>query len=152
MRPVYQITGIAFLLLGAVLAYHALRLRYYTPLGPGPGFFPLWLCGLLMVLALCLCLQARFKNKEPLPADFFPARASAWRIGAVLIGLLAVAALLPLLGFRLTMLGFYLGLLWVLGQRHVFAAIVLALIGSFGTYTLFVEFLSQPLPIGKLGI
>lgn len=59
---------------------------------------------------------------------------------------------MPTLGFRLTMLAFFLALLSLLGRRHPLETSILALIGSFGTFYLFVEFLSQPLPVGIFGI
>lgn len=152
MRCVYQITGLVFLLLASFLGYHAFALRYYTPLGPGPGFFPLWLCGLLGLLALVVIFQATFAQSDPLPEDFFPLASGYKRIVAVVAGLVAVALLMPILGFRLTMLGFYLALLTLLGRRHAVETVILALVGSFGTFYLFVEYLSQPLPVGIFGI
>lgn len=43
-----------FLILGysIVIFYQSLSLEYTTRLGPGPGFFPRWLSGGLMLLAL----------------------------------------------------------------------------------------------------
>jgi putative tricarboxylic transport membrane protein len=152
MRRVYVVTGITFLLLAAFLGYHASALRYYTPLGPGPGFFPMWLCGLLGLLALVVIAQAVFAKSEPLPDDFFASRSGYRRIATVLIGLLAVAILMPTFGFRLTMLAFFLALLSLLGRRHPLETLLLALAGSFGVFYLFVEFLSQPLPVGIFGI
>jgi putative tricarboxylic transport membrane protein len=152
MRRTYQITGLVFLLLAAFLGYHAWGLSYYTPLGPGPGFFPLWICTLLGVLAVVVFLHATFRQPHALPEGFFPQAAAIRRIAAILIALFAVANLMPTLGFRLTMLAFYLVLLYVLGRRHPLETLILALIGSFGTFYLFVEFLSQPLPVGIFGI
>jgi putative tricarboxylic transport membrane protein len=152
MRRVYVITGLSFLLLAAFLGYHAFALRYYTPLGPGPGFFPLWLCGLLGLLALVVIAQAVFARPEALPDDFFASKAGYRRIATVLVGLLAVALLMPTLGFRLTMFAFYIALLTLLGRRHPLETLALSLVGSFGVFYLFTEFLSQPLPVGKFGI
>ena len=151
MQRAYQITGIVFLLIAAFLGYHALNLRYYTPLGPGPGFFPVWLCGLLALLAVALVVQARFAAAEPLPEDFFAPRSGYLRILVVLIGLFAIPALMPTFGFRLTMLAFYLVLLTFLGRRNPIEIVVLALAGSFGAFYVF-QLLSQPLPVGVFGI
>lgn len=152
MRRTYQITGLVFLLLAAFLGYHAWRLSYYTPLGPGPGFFPLWISILLALLAAFVFLQATFRQPAALPGDFFAPASGYRRIAAILIALFAVANLMPTLGFRLTMLAFYLALLSLLGRRHPLETLILALIGSFGTFYVFVELLSQPLPIGIFGI
>ena len=151
MRRSYQATGAAFLLLAAFLGYHAWRLSYYTPLGPGPGFFPLWICALLGLLAAFVFLDATFRQPHALPEGFFAPASGYRRIVSVLIALFAVAGLMPTLGFRVTMLAFFLALLSLLGRRHPLETLILALIGSFGTFHLFVEFLSLPLPVGVVG-
>ena len=151
IQRAHQIAGIVFLLIAVFLGYHALKLRYYTPLGPGPGFFPIWLCGLLGLLALALVVQAWLAAPEKLPDDFFASRVGYLRILVVLAGLFAVPALMPVFGFRLTMLAFYLVLLTFLGRRNPFEIVVLALAGSFGAFYVF-QLLSQPLPVGVFGI
>lgn len=151
MQRTYQITGIVFLLIAVLLGYHSLTLRYYTSLGPGPGFFPIWLCILLGLLAVALIVQARRAAPEPLPDGFFASRAGYFRILVVLVGLFAVPTLMPFFGFRLTMLAFYLVLLIFLGRRNPVEIVVLALAGSFGAFSVF-QLLSQPLPVGVFGI
>ena len=151
MRRAYQLAGVAFLAIAAFLGYYASALRYYTPLGPGPGFFPVWLCALLAVLAVVVVVQATFAAPQPLPDDFSPARAGWLRIGVVLAGLMGVAILLPVAGFRLTMLPFFLLVLSTLARRNPLETLLLAFIGSFGIHHLFVQVLNQPLPAGRLG-
>jgi hypothetical protein len=43
MQPPRQITGVLFILLAAFVVRESLDLKFYTQLGPGPGFFPFWL-------------------------------------------------------------------------------------------------------------
>ena len=62
-------------------------------LGPGPGFFPVWLCGLLALLGTVLFAQATFGPPEKRPADFFAERAGYADIGASLAAVLAAGAL-----------------------------------------------------------
>jgi hypothetical protein len=152
MRRVQQIAAIAFLVVAAFLGFHASRLRYYTPLGPGPGFFPVWLCVILAGLALYVLVRASTAPGTPLPGDFAPSRAAAVRIAAVIACLAATAMLMPVAGFRLSMLTFYLVLLTLLGRRPVAETLLLALAGSFGVYHVFVAFLNQPLPVGRFGL
>ncbi|MBS1115750.1 MAG: hypothetical protein H6Q87_134 [candidate division NC10 bacterium] len=152
MRRPYQITSIVLLGLSAFLAREALRLRYYTPLGPGPGFFPLWLAVLLAVLAAAMFWRATFRTPEPMPDGFFADRRGYLRIGAVLGALALVIALLDSLGFCLVMLGFYTFLLLVLGRQHPVVTVVVALAGSVGVYYVFVHWLAVSLPVGIFGI
>ncbi len=152
MKRPYQITSMVSMLVAAFLARESLRLRYYTPLGPGPGFFPLWLSILLAILAAAMFWQATFGKPEAMPADFYADRGGYLRIGAVVAALVGVIVLMGPLGFRLVMLGFYLFLLTALGRQHPLLTGIIALAGSFGVYYVFVRWLATPLPTGLLGI
>jgi putative tricarboxylic transport membrane protein len=150
-RP-HQITATILLLFSAFLIYESFRLRYYTSLGPGPGFFPLWVSILVGVLAGVMLYQATFGQSEPMPADFFADKVGYLRIAAVLLALSATVALLEPLGFRLTMLGFLLFLLMALGRVNPYVTVLVALLGSFGTYYVFWGWLRIPLPVGIFGL
>ena len=151
MKRPYQITGVVLMLVAAFLVRESLRLRYYTTLGPGPGFFPLWLSILLAILAVAMFWQATFGKPEARPADYYPDRKGYLRIGAVLGALVGVIVLIGPLGFRLVMLGFYLFLLIALGRQPLLLTVIIALAGSFGVYYVFVRWLATPLPIGLFG-
>lgn len=152
MRRSYQITGAVLLLLAAFVAVESLKLRYYTSLGPGPGFFSFWLALLLGGLAVGVLLQATVGQAEPMPSNFFASRTGYLRMGAVVLALVATTAVLEPLGFRLTMLAVYLFLLCALGRRGLIVTVLVAVAGSFGVYHLFVRWLNVPLPIGVFGI
>jgi len=66
--------------------------------------------------------------------------------------LVAVAALFEPLGFRLTMLVFIAGLLFVLGARSLVGIALTAVAGSFGVFHVFLYWLKVPLPTGVLGL
>ena len=120
-------------------------------LGPGPGFFPFWLSLVGFVLTgVILVENLRSRNASPL--DFLPSREAALQAGAVVVALIAGAALFEPLGFRLTMLFFIAGLLWVLGARSPTAIAATAAAGSFGVFHVFLYWLKVPLPVGMLGI
>jgi putative tricarboxylic transport membrane protein len=106
MRRVGQLTGCAFFLLSVGLGYASSSLKYYTPLGPGPGFFPVWMCIFLGLLSLCVVVQSSRHSLVGLPNDFLPTRRGALRMFVVVVELFLLALLLPVLGFRLTMLAF----------------------------------------------
>ena len=150
-RP-YQVTSVVVMCMAAFLANQSLELRYYTALGPGPGFFPLWMSILLAILATAMFWQATFGKSDAMPDDFFADRKGYLRIGAVLAALVGVIALMEPIGFCLVMLGFYLFLLIVLGRQHPVVTGIVALAGSLGVYYVFVHWLAVPLPIGLFGI
>lgn len=142
-------------LLGVFAAALATSLGYSLtdPLGPGPGFFPFWLSVIGTALAGAMLVQlARGRTFADAPVGLVPSRQAALQAGAVLIALVAAAALLEPLGFRLTMLPFVAGLLVVLGARSIIAITLCAAGGSFGVFHVFYYWLKVPLPIGALGI
>ena len=56
MRLTYQITGAVLLCFSIYVGVEALDLRYYTSLGPGPGFFSCWLALILgLVIGWLTC-------------------------------------------------------------------------------------------------
>jgi putative tricarboxylic transport membrane protein len=151
VKHLYQITSVVAMLVAMLVAWESLRLRYYTPLGPGPGFFPLWLSILFAILAAAMFCQATFGRPEPMPADFYADRSGYLQIGAVVAAVVGVILLMEPLGFCLVMLGFYLFLLTVLGRQHWLLTGIIALAGSFGVYLVFVKWLATPLPVGLFG-
>jgi len=152
MRNAQLAAGGALLALAAFLFAQGQLLSYYTPLGPGPGFFPYWLSGLLAVLALGIMLRAILGPPEAPPNEPPLTPRAAWR-GAVAIATIgAVALLIDPLGFRLTMLCMLATLLPTLGYRRPLGVAAIAVAGGFGTAELFQRVLATPLPVGLLGI
>ena len=137
--------------LAAFIAHEALHLRYYTPLGPGPGFFSFWLALILAALGTLLVLQATLRPVEPMPDDFFSDRVGYLRIGAVVLALVATIYLLEPVGFSLTMFAVCAFLLYALGRQGVLVTLLVSLSCSFGAYYVFDHWLMVPLPRGLLG-
>ncbi|MHB0871181.1 MAG: tripartite tricarboxylate transporter TctB family protein [Chloroflexota bacterium] len=152
MKRPYQITAIVFILFSAFIAVESLSLKFYTSLGPGPGFFPFWLSVFLGLLAANMLFQATFKPQDPMPADFFVSAKGYLRGGAILLALVATVVFMDEIGFRPMMLLFYLFLLFALGRQNLLVTAAVALAGSWGVYQVFVELLKVPLPIGMFGI
>ncbi len=152
MKRPYQITAIVFLLFSAFIARESLELKFYTTLGPGPGFFPFWLSLFLGALAAVMLYQATFKPQDPMPSDFFANAKGYMRVAAIIIALVASILFMETIGFRLIMLAFYLFLLFALGRQNLIVTALVALAGSWGVYQVFVEYLKVPLPVGIFGI
>lgn len=148
MRRPNQIAGAAFLLLAVWVAWQALKMRFYSHLGPGPGFFPFWLALALGVISLTMIVQASIGESDPMPADFAPDRRGILRVLAVVVALALTAALLEPLGFRLTMFAALAFLLVALGQQSWILTLVVASAGSFGAFLLFDRWLRVALPTG----
>lgn len=151
MRRPYQITGAVILACALYFLIGSLKFRYFTSIGPGPGFFPYWLALILAALAGLMIVQATVSEPEPMPEDFFAERSGYYRIGAILAALLGTVLLLEILGFRLTMLLMFLFVLLTVGRYRLFVSIPLAIVGSFGGHLLFVQWLGLRLPRGWFG-
>lgn len=152
MKRGWQAVCLCFIGLFAFAGWQATKLRLTDQLGPGPGFFPLVLALLGGLLSLILFVQvARESNFGPRFAELLPDRAATFRILAVLALLLAAAAALEPLGFRLTALMFTALLLLALGMRSIWT-VPFVLAASFGVFHVFYHWLKVPLPIGQLGI
>jgi putative tricarboxylic transport membrane protein len=152
MRWPYRVAGVMILGLGVFVTVNALGLRYYTSIGPGPGFFPFWLGVVLCGLAVAMLAGTLAGRQEPVKGPFFASAMGYGRVGAVVLCLLAATLLLNRLGFCLAMLAIDFFLLRIVGRHGLILSLVLALIGSFGVYFVFTHWLTVPLPPGLLGI
>ena len=150
MRRVYLAVGLAFLTLGVYVMIGSFALEYYTPLGPGPGFFTFWLAAILSVLTVIWLIRVFLQPPEPLPEGFFPNRSGALRIVAVLAALMFFVVAGEILGFRITMLAFLLFLLYALGRQRLPVAIAISLVGSIGVYYVFHDLMGIHLPLPSI--
>ncbi|MEW6671959.1 MAG: tripartite tricarboxylate transporter TctB family protein [Thermodesulfobacteriota bacterium] len=151
MRLVYLFIGLAFLAMSVYVMVGAFALEYYTPIGPGPGFFPFWLAAILAVLTAVWLVRVYMGPREPLPEGFFPSRSAGVQIISVLGALILFVFLAELLGFRITMLGFLLFVLYGPGRQSAPISITIAIAGSFGAYYLFHDLLGIHLPFATIG-
>jgi len=155
MRRPYQIAGIVLILFAAFIARESLELKYYTTLGPGPGFFPFWLSVLMGVLAAIMFVQATFRQAEPMPDDFYGSRVGYLRALAVIVSFVWLVFTMEGIGFRISMAVFFAWLLLTLGrQKGVIGWIImigLTAAGSWGAFWLFNDVLKVILPLGPWG-
>ncbi|HEX2924303.1 MAG TPA: tripartite tricarboxylate transporter TctB family protein, partial [Chloroflexota bacterium] len=87
MKRPYQITAVVFILFSAFIARDSMELKFYTALGPGPGFFPFWLSVLMMILAAMMFYNATFKNAGPMPDDFWASKVGYLRMLAIFLAI-----------------------------------------------------------------
>lgn len=169
----WRMASIAMAAIFVVIIYESLSLPLLDKLGPGPGFFPLCLSILGLVLAALLFLEgsragvvsSQARPGEP-SADVSAVadEEGGWfRPLSVLFLIAAVAALLnppfeligvdlPGLGFRPVALLFITVLLLALGIRNPVTIVLFAVLGSFGVFHVFNNLLKVILPVGAFGI
>lgn len=152
MRRLEQITGLVVLAFACLMGWESLQLRYYTSLGPGPGFFGVWLAIIGGVLSILTIISAARSPNTPLPAEFWPSRDGLIRIGGVLVGLALLAFLLEKIGYIIVAFFFLVAVMYVMGERRLHVNLPVAVVGSIGIYYLFVHLLQTRLPAGVFGV
>lgn len=148
----YAVTGLVLLGVSGVIGSRAVEMSFFSFLGPGAGFFPMILSGLLAAMSLVLLIQAVFWPAS-LPTVSFSAGGIAGhaRIGTVLLALLAVAFMVEPLGFRATLAAFFFVMFAVLGRRGLLVSAVAALVLGVAYHFVFKGLLGVPLPSGTFG-
>jgi putative tricarboxylic transport membrane protein len=142
-------SGLALAALGTYIVVAARGWGYMGEDGPGPGFFPLWYGGAMVVLSLALAVGAVLKRIPPGARG--PIRWSELgRAFGCWVAFVASIALMPLVGFPIAF-----GLLtWfvvaVMARQSQRLAIAYAVGGSLLFYAVFVLGLDLALPAGKL--
>jgi putative tricarboxylic transport membrane protein len=150
MKRTYQITALLFLLFSGFVCVKSLGLKYYTALGPGPGFFPFWMSLALAVLSGVMLFQATCRQVEPKPDDFVDSRQGYFRMFAVCGTWIWAVLALESLGYRLTMIVFFPLLLISLGRVRWYVTVLVTLFGSLITFWMFNHFLKVSLPFGPI--
>lgn len=142
-------TAVGIGVLGIATAIGALQLGLWTSLGPGPGFFPLWLGGIL-ALASVFWGRQQWRGAVADEVDEGEEANGPWRIAAMVASIVIAALLLELLGFQLTMLLFLLFHLRVLHRVRWIVAVPVVLAGSLGVFGLFDLLLAVHLPTSAI--
>ncbi|MCG7359732.1 tripartite tricarboxylate transporter TctB family protein [Roseomonas sp. ACRSG] len=148
----FRLVALGFGLLGGRVILTALDLVYYTPVGPGPGFFPFWLGALLVLLCAAILVGSFLPGTVPdFPADLLPRGAALAQMLVTFACIAAFALLVERLGFVIVMFAVMMVLL--LANRVPFVtALLVALGSSLGIGYAFVEWLGVFLPAAPWGL
>ncbi len=150
MTALRQAVALVLLAFAAFVVWVSHGLSLYADYGPGPGFFSFWLGLILAGLAAIEGAAARRGPRQPLPRAFLPDRDGLRRILAITAALIAALVLLQPLGFTTTIFLFSVFLLRAMGAQRWPLTLLIALLGSAGTFYLFQQ-LQVFLPAGPLG-
>lgn len=152
MARAHQIVGAVFVLVGLFVLWQSFEMRYFTRLGPGPGFFGVWLGALLALLATVYLVQNTLPRTRPTAPLPLPVALARFRLLVTILGLGLTVVMLPVLGFRLTVLGLCLLILRVVGREPWLTTLVVSLAASFGVFYVFNDLLAVVLPVGYFGV
>ena len=151
MAVAHRTTAIILFVLAAFFGWQAAKLQFYTPVGPGAGFFPICLSVGLGALAAVMFTQSLWSAPESMAADFSPGRQGALRIGATLAGLVFFVLALGPLGFRITTFVLSLCLIHVFGAVRPLVSVPVSAALGLGVYFIFSDVLKIALPTGPFG-
>lgn len=145
----------ALLVVAVAAGLGTVPLGYWTPIGPGAGFFPLCLAVTLAGASTVWGL-GQWRGETPAVAEDVEGietgeEANSLRgITAIVISLVLAALALEPFGFQVTILAFLFFHLRVLGHQRWTVTIPLMLLGSFGVFALFDLLLAVPLPVSVI--
>jgi putative tricarboxylic transport membrane protein len=146
MKHAQRTVAVIFAALSVYVIEQALRLGVYSSIGPGAGFFPLFLGGIFGGLTV-LWVILEVVPLQPGAATFFPSGASTLRVVAVLAALLFWIFSAEWLGFTITTFLFLGFLLAVLAKSRLTLAVPLAAVASIGSSYVFQHWLNVALPV-----
>lgn len=147
------VSGVVFLITGAVIFIRSKNLLYFSEFGPGPGFLPTWLGVFICLLSLNLIISSTIrKNNNDKRSEKSTAFLGKNKVAKVILALSAYLLILTSLGFIFATYGLIIYLLkYVEDYSWKFSVIVSGLISIF-FYTVFNLGLKVPLPTGFLGL
>ena len=150
MRRADQVSGLVLLVFGLWFAVTATRVHpYWTPTGPGSGFLPLWLGVAMTVLAGMLFVGAT-RRGDPGPG-WLPEGRVLVRVGAVVVAIVVLLALMPWLGMTLGTALFLVAILRFFEGHRWSTALAVAVAAAGANWLVFAHWLRVPFPIGVLG-
>jgi vacuolar-type H+-ATPase subunit I/STV1 len=146
MRSYQQLTALIFAAIGVFMAIAGYALKLQGDFGPGPGFMAFLVGLLLCAVSLLWLVNISIRPSQPFDPQVLPEPGGGGKVAALLIAVLTFAALLTVIGFRLSMFMFLVAAFLIFGRDHLAAKCVVAVIGSFGLDYVFERLLRVPLP------
>ncbi|HEX2827408.1 MAG TPA: tripartite tricarboxylate transporter TctB family protein [Burkholderiales bacterium] len=127
--------------------------QYGTQFAPGPGFAPVWLSALGIVVSLAIAIhavgaaRAASARAQAQPLE----RRGLLRVAAVLVGLVVMLTLTEWLGLVSSILLLLLFMTLFVQRLSVVAALGASVGTTLFVYIVFVRLLDVPIPSGPLG-
>ena len=139
IRPALLV-GFVFALVAGLYLHHGWTLPLGTVRVPGPGLYPLLVGGLVAVAAISLL----FRSAADEGSDW-PGARGLWRVGAMVLGLLAFCLVLPAVGYIIAMFGTLVLAVRMFGATGWVCTALLAGSLTAASYALFAMALGVPL-------
>lgn len=140
--------GFILLLYAASMFFQSMALDYTNQLGPGSGFLPLWISGILFLVTLFYLWESVRGDVISL-REVLPHRGARYDILLMLSGLCIFALTVEFIGFAAA--GSLLIYLMIVRKYRWIYAIPAAVIIAFLVSAIFQNLLGVPLPVNEYG-
>ncbi|MDF2647818.1 MAG: hypothetical protein K0Q73_3623 [Paenibacillus sp.] len=143
--------GCLFLLVSGLMLWMSFSLDYYnsldTSLGPGPGLFPRWLSGTLLLLSI-LYIAESLREKAILWSTVMPKGRDMRNVITATVALILLMIALPWVGFVIA--GSLMLFILLVRFYPWHWATLISVTASLFLYFVFNDWLKVPLPTGVL--
>lgn len=140
--------GLAALVYGGLMFWYSLPMGYYTKMGPGPGFFPIWISGIIIVLSI-IFIGMSLKEAGVLFGDIIPKGRDLVNNLSVLAAVIVFMLIVNIAGFitACTVLMFM-----ILGLQYKWhLALGISIVTAVVLFATFQFVLDIPLPVNMFG-
>ena len=144
------ISGFCLAAFGIYVILVAVKLPYVSDVGPGPGFFPLWIGIGLIIFASCLMLSSISSSRRAVPEQP-PLWLPAARALAGWVSMIIAIALFGVIGFALSFVMLTTFLIVFLDRRPVLLALGVGVGLAVIFHLIFVVALDVSLPAAPWG-
>ncbi len=141
--------GLVLVGFSGTIFFKSFEYAYYGGYAPGPGLFPRWLGGILLLLSVLFIIDS-IRNGAIDIHNLLPQGSGRKKIGAVFIALLLFLFSVSHVGYTLASV-LMLFILFMGGYKW-YSSLVFSLCVSFAVYYIFKYLLSVPLPVNSFGI
>ncbi len=136
--------GIVFLAIGILFFAYSLIYPYSSEVGPGSGFFPIWISGFLIVLALIYIYESVKGNDSAEEIT----RESFTKVLMIVIFMVLFVLFLPIAGFNISGTAFLFAMFFK--SYGLVKNLIISLVSTLAIYFLFL-LLGVQLPLNALG-
>ncbi|MCM3653339.1 tripartite tricarboxylate transporter TctB family protein [Metabacillus litoralis] len=143
------LVAVIIFLVAFIFLIQSLSLPYNSEIGPGPGFFPLWLSGILLIVSCIYIYQAIKKVKEKEEFQWFSDKQALKKILYILGTLILFVLLISFLGFLFTSTIFLFLLL--VKEYKWYKSLMISIIVTLIVYWVFGTLLDVALPVSVFG-
>lgn len=144
MRPIEAVPAAFLLALAAGIVLGTAELPYWDGTTPGAGFFPTWVAGAAVLLAVVM-LAAQLRGGGDASLDL-PDRTGLLRVGLMVASMVAMVLASPVIGMVPAVALFIAFLLIVVLRQPLVPSLLTTAIVAVGIEGIFVRWLGVPLP------